>query len=158
MNPKSTILRVDGCVSQAVRGAAGSFLSRNLLETIEHFVCYLTGMKLEVGLSGYLLMPLISVMTDSDDGTEIMPEKHLFDCHKAKVKERPALACTVEHEEEFLEINTAAGAGCSQSTAATEWYALFGASYLSSNNDKSFIFFPSVDKWISWLWLHWDIL
>lgn len=104
MNPNNTIRRVEGCVSQAVRGAAGSSLSRNLLETIEHFVCYLTGMKLEVGLSGYLLMPLISVMTDSDECTKILPEKHLFGCHKAKVKERLASARTVEYEDEFLEV------------------------------------------------------
>lgn len=61
-------------------------------------------MKLEVGLSGYLLIPLISVMTDSDDGTEIMLERHLFGCHKAKVKERLASARTAEYKDEFLEV------------------------------------------------------
>lgn len=65
MNPNNTLLRRERLCQPSCQRSSWILSELNLLKTIEHFVCYLTGMKLEVGLSGYLLMPLISAMTDS---------------------------------------------------------------------------------------------
>lgn len=94
MNPNNTILRLEGCVSQAVRGAAGFFLSRISWRQLNTFCATSPEWSLKwdylvICLCSWYLLWLTPQRKKirTDDGRKIQ-RKDFWSTTKAKAKER----------------------------------------------------------------------